>query len=52
MKTLGYVLAALATVALALYFTFFFNPQSEKQEAMNAVWARFAEDVAELCRDR
>ena len=48
MKILGYVLAALATIALALYFAFFFNPQSDEQEAMNAVWAQFAEDVAEL----
>ena len=48
MKIFAYVLAALAVIAGALYFAFFFNPQSEEQEAMNAVWARFAEDVAEL----
>ena len=48
MRLLRYGLAALAAMALALYFLFFFNPQSEEQEAMNAAWSRFAEDVAEL----
>ena len=48
MRILGYCLAALVAVALALYFAFFFNPQSEEQEAMNAAWGRFAEDVTEL----
>ena len=48
MRLLRYGLAALAAIALALYFLFFFNPQSEEQEAMNAAWSRFAEDVAEL----
>ena len=48
MKVLGYVAAALVVVVLALYFAFFFNPQTEAQEAMNAAWGRFATDVAEL----
>ena len=48
MRILGYALAALAAIALALYFAFFFNPQTEEQEAMNAAWGRFAEDVADL----
>ena len=48
MKVLGYCLAALVAVALALHFAFFFNPQSEEQEAMNAAWGHFAEDVTEL----
>ena len=48
MRLLRCGLAALAAIALALYFLFFFNPQSEEQEAMNAAWSRFAEDVAEL----
>ena len=48
MRILGYALAALVAISLALYFAFFFNPQTEEQEAMNAAWDRFAEDVAEL----
>ena len=48
MKPLRYGLAALVAIALALYFAFFYNPQTIKQEAVNAAWARFAEDVAEL----
>ncbi len=48
MRILGYSLAALCAIALTLYFAFFFNPQSEDQEAMNASWGRFAEDVAAL----
>ena len=48
MRILGYGAAALAATALALYFAFFFNPQTEDQEAVNAAWARFAQDVAEL----
>ena len=48
MRILGYTFAALLVAALALYFAFFFNPQTAEQEQMNAVWARFAEDVAEL----
>ena len=48
MKPLRYGLAAIVAIALLLYFAFFYNPQTIKQEAMNAAWARFAEDVAEL----
>ena len=48
MRKIGYVLAALAAIALALYLAYFFNPQTEEQKAMNAAWDRFAEDVAEL----
>ena len=48
MKPLRYGLAALVAIALALYFAFFYNPQTIKQEAVNAAWARFAEDVAKL----
>ena len=48
MKTLGYGLAACIVIALALYFAFFFNPQTRQQETMNAAWGRFAADVAEL----
>ena len=48
MRLLRYGLAALVAIALVLYFAFFYNPQTIKQEAMNAAWARFAEDVAEL----
>ena len=48
MKPLRYGLAALVAIALALYFAFFYNPQTIRQEAVNAAWARFAEDVAEL----
>ena len=48
MIKIGYGLAALAAIALALYLVFFFNPQTEEQEAMNAAWDRFARDVAEL----
>lgn len=48
MKLVGYGLAALLAVALALYFAFFFNPQTQEQETLNAAWDRFAADVAEL----
>ena len=48
MRILGYSLAALVVIALALYLAFFFNPQNEDQQAMNAAWGRFAQDVAEL----
>ena len=48
MKPLRYGLAAVVAIALVLYFAFFYNPQTIKQEAMNAAWARFAEDVATL----
>ena len=48
MKKIGYGLAALAAIALALYLAFFLNPQTEEQETTNAAWDRFAEDVAEL----
>ena len=48
MRILGYVLTALGVITLALYLAFFVNPQSQEQEAMNAAWDRFAEDVAEL----
>lgn len=48
MRILGYVLTALGAITLVLYLAFFFNPQSQEQEAMNAAWARFAGDVAEL----
>ncbi len=47
-RVLGYTAATLAVVVLGLYFAFFFNPQSEEQEAMNAAWARFGADVAGL----
>ena len=48
MRKIGYGLAALAAIALALYLAYFFNPQTDEQEAMNMAWDRFAEDVAEL----
>ena len=48
MRILGYSLAALCAIAATLYFAFFFNPQSEQQEVMNAAWGRFAEDVVAL----
>ena len=48
MRILGYCLAALGAIAVALYFAFFFNPQTDEQEAMNAVWGQFAENVAEI----
>ena len=48
MRVLGYGMAILVAIGLALYFTFFFNPQTERQAAMNAAWQQFAEDVAEL----
>ena len=48
MKILGYGLAALLAIAGALYFGWFFNPQTEEQEAVNAAWDRFAANVAEL----
>ena len=48
MKVFGYVAAILVVIALILYFAFFVNVQSERQETMNAAWDRFAEDVAEL----
>ena len=48
MKVLGYVVAALVAIGLALYAVVFFNPQNDEQEAVNAAWSRFAEDVAEL----
>ncbi len=48
MKILLYVLAALVVVVLALYFVFFFNPQSAEQEEVNAAWSRFAAEVAEM----
>ena len=48
MRILGYVLTALGVITLALYLALFVNPQSQEQEAMNAAWGRFAEDVAEL----
>lgn len=50
MKILLYCLAALVVIVLALYFAFFFNPQTEEQEEVNAAWSRFAEDVADLGR--
>ena len=46
--TAGYGLVALVAIALPCTSRFFFNPQMEEQEAMNAAWGRFAEDVAEL----
>ena len=48
MRILGYSLAALCAIVVTLYFAFFFNPQSEQQEVMNAAWGRFAEDVVAL----
>ena len=48
MRVLGYGLVALIAIGMVLYVVFFLNPQSEEQEAMNAAWDRFAEDVAEL----
>ena len=48
MRILGYTAAALAAVALLIYLTFFVNPQTPEQEEMNAAWARFAGEVAEL----
>ena len=48
MKILGYTLATLVAIALGLYFAFFFNPQTQAQEEMNAAWERFAQDVAEI----
>ncbi len=50
MKILLYCLAALVVIVLALYFVYFFNPQTEEQEEVNAAWSRFAEDVADLGR--
>ena len=47
-KVLGYGVGAVVAVALTLYFVFFFNPQTDEQEAMNAAWSRFADDVAAL----
>ena len=48
MKILGYGVATLLAIALALYFAFFFNPQTQEQKTVNAAWDRFAQDVAEL----
>ncbi|MYE86831.1 MAG: DUF1214 domain-containing protein [Gammaproteobacteria bacterium] len=48
MKMLGYGVAALVAIGLALYAVVFLNPQSDEQEAVNTAWSRFAEDVAEL----
>ena len=48
MKILGYSLAVLLAIGAGLYIAFFHNPQSPEQEEMNAVWARFGEDVAAL----
>lgn len=48
MKMLGYGVAALVAIGLALYAVVFLNPQSDEQEAVNMAWSRFAEDVAEL----
>ena len=48
MKVLGYGIVAVVAIGLALYAVFFINPQSDEQEAVNAAWGRFAEDVAEL----
>ena len=48
MKTLGYIVAALVVVASALYVGFFLNPQTGEQEAMNAAWGQFADEVAGL----
>ena len=48
MKPFAYCLAALTLVGLALYLVLFLNPQTAKQETMNAAWSRFAEEVAAL----
>ena len=48
MKVLGYVVGVLLLIAVIGYVVVFFNPQSDEQEAMNAVWAEFSEEVAAL----
>lgn len=50
MKILGYVLFALAAILLALYFAFFFNPQSQQQQSLNDAWQQFSVEVGELGR--
>ena len=48
MKIVGYVLVALAAIALALYLALFYNPQSAQQDSLNAAWNQLARDIAEL----
>lgn len=45
-KILGYSLAVLLAIAAGLDVVVFFNPQTPEQEEINAVWARFGEDIA------
>lgn len=48
MKILGISLAVLLAAAAGIYIAFFYNPATPEQEAMNAVWTRFGEDIAAL----
>ena len=48
MKILVYALAAVAGIALVLYFALFFNPQDEKQQALNSAWQQFSVEIGEL----
>lgn len=48
MRILSYSIAVIVVIALAVYLVFFFNPQTEEQDVINAAWAQFAEDVADL----
>lgn len=48
MKILGFSLAGLLAIAASIYVAFFFNPQTQEQEEINAVWLQFGEDIAAL----
>ena len=48
MKIISISLAGLLAIAAGIYVAFFFNPQTQEQEEINAVWVQFGEDIAAL----
>ena len=50
MKILTSAIVVILLLLLGAYFAFFFNPQSEAQDELNAAWIRFGEDVAALTK--
>ena len=48
MRILAYASVVVLLIGIGVYFTFFFNPQSQAQEELNTAWVHFGEDVADL----